>query len=736
MADNFGLKLGIEGEKQFKSALRDINQSFKVLGSEMKLVSSQFDKNDHSQEAVTARSRVLNKQIEEQQRRIATLQAALKNATESFGENDRRTQSWAIQLNNAKADLNRLNKELDENEKALDEDGDEFRDAEKKADNFGDELKDTGNDAEKAKEKFQKVGSVVKGVGKAMAAAMAAVGAATLAAGKKIFDFAQETAKAGDTIDKQSQKMQMSAEDYQKLSYAADLCGTNMATMQKAQKKLMSSGSKLELVDALKQCADSSDVAAAATEMFGAKTAQELLPMLNQGSAGIEEMMNKADELGLVMSNDAVKASAKFNDSLSTLQSTFSAVKNKIVAELLPGLTSIMDGLTGLLAGQEGAEEQIKAGAQELVNSLSSIAPKVVDILMKLVGAVGEIAPTIIDSLVSGISANLPSIVSSASNIALSFLNSLISALPQIGESALSLVMTLCNGILSNLPSITRAAIELVVTLALGIGQALPDLIPTIVDTVLLICEILLDNIDKILMAGMSILEGLITGILKALPKLISKLPKILNGLINYFTKSLPQVISMGVKLTIQLAAGLIKAIPQLVAQLPKIIKSIVSGLKNGLGSMADIGRSLLQGLWNGIANVKDWLVDKIWSLGATITDTLKSILGIHSPSTVFRDEIGKNLALGLGEGFESTMKDVTRTMQDSVPKSFDMSANINTVYDTISGITPTTGTPGGIQLTLHIDNFINQTDRDINALADEISTIIAASIRRKGVAF
>ena len=296
--------------------------------------------------------------------------------------------------------------------------------------------------------------------------------------------------------------------------------------------------------------------------------------------------------------------------------------------------------------------------------------------------------------------------------------------------------MTLCNGILSNLPSITRAAIELVVTLALGIGQALPDLIPTIVDTVLLICEILLDNIDKILMAGMSILEGLITGILKALPKLISKLPKILNGLINYFTKSLPQVISMGVKLTIQLAAGLIKAIPQLVAQLPKIIKSIVSGLKNGLGSMADIGRSLLQGLWNGIANVKDWLVDKIWSLGATITDTLKSILGIHSPSTVFRDEIGKNLALGLGEGFESTMKDVTRTMQDSVPKSFDMSANINTVYDTISGITPTTGTPGGIQLTLHIDNFINQTDRDINALADEISTIIAASIRRKGVAF
>lgn len=116
MADSFGLKLGIEGEKEFKSALKDINSTFKVLGSELTLVSSQFSKQDKSVEAVSARSRVLNKEIAEQQKKIALLAAALENAAQSFGENDRRTQNWQIQLNNAKADLNKLDKELEENE--------------------------------------------------------------------------------------------------------------------------------------------------------------------------------------------------------------------------------------------------------------------------------------------------------------------------------------------------------------------------------------------------------------------------------------------------------------------------------------------------------------------------------------------------------------------------------------------------------------------------------------------
>ena len=121
MADNFGLKIGVEGEKEFKKALADINQSFKVLGSEMKLVSSQFDKNDQSVQALSARNAVLNKEIEAQKGKIETLRAALQNAAESFGENDRRTQNWQIQLNNAEAALNSMERELSDNEQMMEQ---------------------------------------------------------------------------------------------------------------------------------------------------------------------------------------------------------------------------------------------------------------------------------------------------------------------------------------------------------------------------------------------------------------------------------------------------------------------------------------------------------------------------------------------------------------------------------------------------------------------------------------
>ena len=231
MSDGFGLKIGVEGEREFKKSLAEINQTFKVLGSEMKLVQSQFDKNDNSVEALTARNAALNKQIDTQKEKISTLKAALENAASSFGENDKRTQAWQIQLNNAEAALNKMERELSQNNQALDNVGDEFSKAEKKADKFGDEVKETGEQAESSGAKFKKVGEVLKTVGVAMAAATAAIGTAAVAAGKKLWDMASETAKAGDEIDKTSQKLGMSAEAYQEWDYVLGQAGVDITSM-------------------------------------------------------------------------------------------------------------------------------------------------------------------------------------------------------------------------------------------------------------------------------------------------------------------------------------------------------------------------------------------------------------------------------------------------------------------------------------------------------------------------
>lgn len=121
MSDKFGLKIGIEGEKEFKNSIRDINNSFKLLKSEMNLVVSEFSKQENSMSSLSSKSEVLSKQIALQKEKIELLKEALKNSTESFGENDRRTQAWAEKLNNAEADLNKMENTLTEYKSRIDQ---------------------------------------------------------------------------------------------------------------------------------------------------------------------------------------------------------------------------------------------------------------------------------------------------------------------------------------------------------------------------------------------------------------------------------------------------------------------------------------------------------------------------------------------------------------------------------------------------------------------------------------
>ena len=240
MADNFGLKIGIEGEKEFKKALSEINSSFKVLGSEMKLVSSQFDKNDTSVDALTARNKVLNKEIEAQKSKIDTLRSALENAATSFGENDKRAQAWQIQLNNAEAALNGMERELHQNNDALDKASSEFDDAEKNADEFGDELEDAGKQSDDAGNRFEKLGTVCKAVGVAVAASFAAVSAAAIAAGKALVDMAVSGAYA-DTVLTESTVTGIATDKLQEYKYAAELVDVSTDTLTKSMAKQIKS---------------------------------------------------------------------------------------------------------------------------------------------------------------------------------------------------------------------------------------------------------------------------------------------------------------------------------------------------------------------------------------------------------------------------------------------------------------------------------------------------------------
>lgn len=709
MADNFGLKIGVEGEKEFKRALADINQSFKVLGSEMKLVESEFGKNENSVQSLTSKNEVLTKQIDAQKDKIETLRKALENASSSFGENDRRTQAWAVQLNNAQAELNSMERELKGNEKALDSVADEFNAAEKQADQFGDELDKTGKDADSAGDKFEKLGSIVKGVGAAMGVAFAAIGTAAIGAGKALVDMTVEAAAYADEMLTQSTVTGMSVESLQAYSYAADLVDVSMETLTGSMSKQVKSMSNArdgsakfadayaklgisvadsngqlrdsetvywETIDALGKISNETERDALAMQIFG-KSAQELNPLIAQGSAGIAALTEEAKRMGAVLSEESIEKLGAFDDSVQKLKQGSEAAQRVMGTVLLPQLQTLADDGVSLLgdftSGLVEAGDDFDKISEVIGNTMGGL----VDMIMENLPRIIQVGMDIVMAIVSSIVENLPTIVDCASSIVMTLLQGLIEALPAITEGALQLVLTLVQGIIANLPAIIEAAVQMIVTLALGIAEALPELIPSIVEAILLIVQVLLDNMDKILEAAFAIIKGLAEGLLNALPELIAALPQIITSIINFITNNLPAIISMGIQLTVQLAAGLIKAIPQLVASLPQIISALVLGLGKAVGAVFEIGKNIVTGLWDGIKSMGNWISDKVSGFFSGIVDGAKDLLGIHSPSTVFAG-IGENMGAGIGVGFDQIMTKVSRDMQTSIPTDFNVDTNFN----------------------------------------------------------
>jgi phage-related protein len=755
MADNFGLKIGVEGEREFKNALRDINQSFKVLGSEMKLVSSQFDKQDKSVQAITARNQVLNKEIDAQKNKISTLEKALANAASSFGENDKRTQAWQIQLNNAKAELNGMERELEQNNKALDEAAEGFDEAEKQTREFGDELDDTADTADDAGGKFEKLGAIVKGIGIAVGAAMAAIGAATAAAGKALYNMATDAAAAGDRIDKVSQSVGLSTKGFQEWDYVLSQNGADIESLktglnglnntvddvingnEAAARKFERLGISIDdlrgksreeifnmTIAGLQGVSDESEKAAIASDLLG-KSAVGLAPLLNQTAESTEALKQKANELGMVMSDDAIAASVAFTDSLDTLKRTFGGIKNAIGAQLLPGLTMITDGFTGLLTGQEDAGQKLKEGAEEIVRNITELIPRVLGIVSSIVSALAQVAPDIIKALVVGIVDNLPTIIDAAVSIVQTLLGGVIDALPQLTQGALYLVLALLDGIIANLPALVEGALLIIVTLAEGIADALPELIPAIVEAIILIVEVLLNNMDKILDAAFRIIEGLAQGLLNALPRLIEALPRIISSIINFITNNLPKIIEMGISLIVQLAVGLIKAIPELIKALPQIIAAIITGLGKAVGSVFEIGKNIVTGLWNGIKSMITWIKDKISDFVGGIVSGVKGLLGIKSPSTVFAG-IGDDMAQGIGVGFDKAMDKVAKDMQDAVPTSFDVNSSVD--------VNGSGGIAGfGNNPLVVVQQMIVRSEDDIRRISQELYNLMQTGSRAQG---
>lgn len=659
MADNFGLKIGLEGEKEFKASLAQINQSFKVLGSEMKLVDSQFDKNDTSVQALTARNGVLEKSIESQKAKIDVLRSALNNAADSFGENDKRTQNWQIQLNNAQAELNKMEKELKENKSALESTGDEMDKTKKSADKMGDEIEDAGEQADDSSSKMEALGSVCKAASVAMAAAFAAVTAAAVAAGKALVDMTKEGAAYADSVLTQSTVTGISTEKLQEYMYAAELVDVSVETLTGSMKKNINAMKKAqegsstyveayeklgvevmnadgtlrdseevywEIIEALGKVENETERDALAMALLG-KSATDLNPLIEAGSEKMEELADKAHEAGYVMSDEMLSAYGKLDDQLQYLSVGTTAMKNALGTILLPILTDLATDGVSLLGEFTNGIRECNGDISKMSGVISEVLPKFLDMILQYIPQIMDLAMSIVSSIGTAIMDNLDIIIDTASKIVLSLLNGLISALPKIAEGALKLVLTLVKGLIANLPKILQAAVQVVVTLAKGIADALPELVPTIVSVVVELCQTLVDNLPLILDAALQLITGLAEGLLEAIPILLEALPELIISIVDFLVGSIPQIIETGITLFTSIIDALPEIIQTIITAIPQIINGIITAIVESLPLIIQAGMNLFTSLIQALPEIIEMILTAIPTIISSIINALISNL-------------------------------------------------------------------------------------------------------------
>lgn len=683
MASSFGGTIKLTGESEYRKALRDITTNLKEVSSELKLTNTQFSSGDKTVKETKNAYTNMNTTIQEQKEKISSLRSALSEAEKEYGSNNEKVKTFKTQLNNAENQLIQMENATDKSNKELKEMKNGFDDAGQGALKFGDLLK------------ANVLGDFITSGLKSVVGAVKQVGSALLSVGKDALDsYADYEQLIGgvETLFKESagivegyannayKTAGLSANEYMETvtSFSASLLSSLNGDTAKSAK--VADMAITDMSDNANKMGTDMSMIQSAYQGF-AKQNYTMLDNLKLGYGGTKSEMER-------LLKDAQKISGVKYD-ISNLNDVYNAI-HVIQGELgITGTTAKEASTTiqGSVSAMKSAWQNMLTGIADdnadfeglvgnLIESIGiaseNIMPRVKIIIDGIVALLPQLAKKIIE--------HLPEIMDAGSEIITQLIDSLITFAPDVGYSAFYIIESLLTGILNNLPTIMQAGIELLTELINGISQTLPNLIPVAINSLITLTTTILDNIDLIINSGIELILALAEGLINALPQLIDKIPVIIEKLIMAITNNLPKIVEMGVTLIIKLAVGLIKAIPQLISKIPQIISSLVRGFANYFSNMHDVGKNLVSGIWEGIKNAKDWLLGKIKEWCGNILNGIKAFFGIHSPSKVFKDEIGTNLALGVGEGFSDKMKAVSNDMSASIPKEFDVNSTVTKV--------------------------------------------------------
>lgn len=655
MAVNIGPKIGVDGEAEYRKEMNNIIQQAKTLSSEMKAVTSSFSKNDSEQKKLTAQTQVLNKQIEVQQKRVDKLAEMYQKSAQKLGENDIKTLKWKQALNEATAELRRMERSLDD---------------------VGDGMDDMGSAAQTSTSGISAMAVTIGNL--AAQAISSAIGAikdfatsiwnldetteefrraqgrlntAFEAAGYGA-DTAQE-AYTGfykilgdtDTATEASQLLAQLAENAQDVStwtqIAAGVSGTFGDSLP-IEGLIEASNETAKVGEVTGSLADALNWVGISEDQFNEKLAacsseSERNRLIMETLAGQYDAASEA----FYRNNEALVASREsqvlMDQSLGKLGETISTLKSQLQSEFMPAISGVVDAFNSLLQGDSGAGDQFAAAIQNFVQTAVEQLPQLITTGAQLVSG-----------LVSGIIQALPQLKQTASTMFSNLTMYLQENLPQMIQSGLQTLLSFSGSLRENAGQLVDAALNLIKTLANGLIQSLPALIENVPTIVSNIAGIINDNAPKLIATAAELIWNLVKGIIQSIPTIVENIPKIIKAIVDVIMAF--DWLNLGGNIIKGLANG-VKNLGSSVAQAVRnVLQNPIQFLQNLVNNFKNMGRNLMQFLGSGISGMSSSILSAIRNVLNAGINLIKSL-----PSQAVK--WGKDFIQGLAGGIMSAAR-------------------------------------------------------------------------------
>lgn len=448
----------------------------------------------------------------------------------------------------------------------------------------------------------------------------------------------------------------------------------------------MSSAGKVQLEDVKQMIEAGFNPLQEISESTG-ESMSSLYDRISKGTLSVDEItasMERATSAGGKYYQSMQKQSQTFSGMLSTLKDNaqqllgdvVQPISDSMVSTLLPAAIDAIDQMSNAFQTQ-GVEGLIQAGSQVLVNLLTGIAQGLPNVITT--------ALQILQALITNLNANAPQIMLAGGHILASLVSGVIQLLPSLGELALNIVWTLISGLITNAPQLTAQASTMFTDFCAQIQTRLPELIQRGTEMISSLLTGLLNNapqiiqqaggmltewvltiismLPSILQSGSDMILNLLDGLISNAPQIISQAASMLAEYVSTIGDHLPQILQKGIEIIGELLAGIIEKTPDLIAEVPNIVQRLWDEFTSV--DWADIGWNIIEGIASGIWSAGGRIADAAKSAAKSAFDAACDFLGINSPSRLFRDKVGKYMALGMGVGFEQNVP--TGDMTDSL---------------------------------------------------------------------